>query len=206
MHPDSGYARVSTWRLRGACSPHVQRVRSEDRGNARGCCRQRPCTYRPPPSTGPASTAEAAGSGPGSHGRQVCPTTPCRRHHRCGPRSSRHPNSEPDRERRQGTRGLGDSTSWRWGHPARVGACLGHEVGDSKGQRRFQAGSRALALSSANALEQRRPWRHAVYGMQGVRVRGSNPLSSTLHQRRSAAYPRALIRWEPPVTLSRSRR
>jgi hypothetical protein len=45
--------------------------------------------------------------------------------------------------------GVGDGTSWRWGHPARVGACLGHGVGDSKGQRRFQAGSRALALSSA---------------------------------------------------------
>jgi hypothetical protein len=69
------------------------------------------------------------------------------------------------------------------GHPARVGACLGHGVGGSKGQRRFQAGSRDLALSSANALEQRRPWRHAVYGMQGVR--GSNPLSSTPGQRPS---------------------
>ena len=75
--------------------------------------------------------------------------------------------------------GVGDGSSWRWSHPARVGACLGLEVGDSKGQRRFQAGSRGLALSSANALEQRRPWRQAVYGMQGVR--GFNPLSSTRH-------------------------
>jgi hypothetical protein len=49
------------------------------------------------------------------------------------------------------------------------GAWLGHEPGDTKGQLRSQAGSRDLALSSANALEQRRPWRHAVYGMQEVR-------------------------------------
>ena len=32
-------------------------------------------------------------------------------------------------------------------------------------------------MTSANALEQQRSRRHAVYGMQGVR--GSNPLSST---------------------------
>jgi hypothetical protein len=63
------------------------------------------------------------------------------------------------------------------GHPARVGACLGHGVGDSKGQRRFQAGSRDLALSRANALEQRRPWRHAVYGMQAISA--SAPLESS---------------------------
>ena len=48
------------------------------------------------------------------------------------------------------------------------GAWLGHEPGDTKGQLRSQAGSRDLALSSANALEQRSR-RHAVYGMQEVR-------------------------------------
>jgi hypothetical protein len=57
------------------------------------------------------------------------------------------------------------------------GACLGHEPGDTKGQQRSQAVSRDLAMTSANALEQQRSRRHAVYGMQGVR--GSNPLSST---------------------------
>jgi hypothetical protein len=44
------------------------------------------------------------------------------------------------------------------------GACLGHEPGDTKGQQRFQADSRDLAMTSANALEQQRSRRHAVYG------------------------------------------
>jgi hypothetical protein len=49
------------------------------------------------------------------------------------------------------------------------GACLGHEPGDTKGQQRSQADSRDLAITSANALEQQRSRRHAVYGMQEVR-------------------------------------
>src|SRR5215204_2711634 len=49
------------------------------------------------------------------------------------------------------------------------GAWLGHEPGDTKGQLRSQADSRDLAMTNANALEQQRPWRHAVYGMQEVR-------------------------------------
>ena len=49
------------------------------------------------------------------------------------------------------------------------GAWLGHEPGDTKGQQRSQADSRDLAMTSANALEQQRSRRHAVYGMQGVR-------------------------------------
>jgi hypothetical protein len=47
------------------------------------------------------------------------------------------------------------------------GACLGHEAGDSKGQQRCSADSCALALTSGEGSEQRRPPRHAVYGMQG---------------------------------------
>jgi hypothetical protein len=50
------------------------------------------------------------------------------------------------------------------------GACLGHEPGDTKGQQRYRAVGRDLAMTSANALEQQRSRRHAVYGMQGVRV------------------------------------
>jgi hypothetical protein len=65
------------------------------------------------------------------------------------------------------------------------GAWLGHEPGDTKGQQRSQADSCDLAMTSANALEQQRSRRHAVYGMQGVR--GSNPLSSTPGQRPSSA-------------------
>jgi hypothetical protein len=45
--------------------------------------------------------------------------------------------------------------------------------GDTKGQPRSQAVSRDPAMTSANALEQQRSRRHAVYGIQGVR--GSNP-------------------------------
>jgi hypothetical protein len=52
------------------------------------------------------------------------------------------------------------------------GACLGHEPGDTKGQQRSQADSRDLAITSANALEQQRSRRHAVYGMQEVRAYG----------------------------------
>jgi hypothetical protein len=65
-----------------------------------------------------------------------------------------------------------------------LGACLGHGRGDSKGQQRYRAVSHDLASTSANAQEQQHPPGRAVYGMQGVR--GSNPLSSTLHQRKSA--------------------
>ena len=50
------------------------------------------------------------------------------------------------------------------------GTWLGHEPGDTKGQQRSQADSRDLAMTSANALEQQRSRRHAVYGMQGVGV------------------------------------
>jgi hypothetical protein len=50
------------------------------------------------------------------------------------------------------------------------GPCLGHEPWDTKGQQRSQADSRDLAMTSANALEQQRSRRHAVYGMQGVRI------------------------------------
>jgi hypothetical protein len=64
-------------------------------------------------------------------------------------------------------------------NPEAPGAYLGHGPGDSKGQQRYRAVTRDLALTSANAREQQRPWAHAVYGMQGVR--GSNPLSSTRH-------------------------
>jgi hypothetical protein len=39
----------------------------------------------------------------------------------------------------------------------------------TKGQQRSQADSRDLAMTSANALEQQRSRRHAVYGMQGVK-------------------------------------
>jgi hypothetical protein len=53
------------------------------------------------------------------------------------------------------------------------GASLGHEPGDTKGQQRSQTDSRDLAMTSANDLEQQRSRRHAVYGMQVVRV---NPL------------------------------
>ena len=53
-----------------------------------------------------------------------------------------------------------------------LGACLGHEPGDTKGQQRSQADSRDLAMTSANALEQQRSRRHAVYGMQGVSESG----------------------------------
>jgi hypothetical protein len=49
------------------------------------------------------------------------------------------------------------------------GAWLGHEPGDSNGQQRSQADGRDLAMTSANALEQQRSRRHAVYGMQEVR-------------------------------------
>jgi hypothetical protein len=45
---------------------------------------------------------------------------------------------------------------------------VGHEPGDTKGQQRSQADSRDLAMTSANAPEQQRSRRHAVYGMQEV--------------------------------------
>jgi hypothetical protein len=54
------------------------------------------------------------------------------------------------------------------------GAWLGHEPGDTKGQLRSQADSRDLAMTNANALEQQRSRRHAVYGMQGV-SQGATP-------------------------------
>jgi hypothetical protein len=50
------------------------------------------------------------------------------------------------------------------------GAWLGHEPGDTKGQQRSQADSRDLAMTSANALEQQRSRRHAVYGMKVVKA------------------------------------
>jgi hypothetical protein len=56
------------------------------------------------------------------------------------------------------------------------GAWLGHEPGDTKGQQRSQADSRDLAMTSANALEQQRSRRHAVYGMQGVKARIGLPV------------------------------
>src|SRR5215217_9339316 len=49
-----------------------------------------------------------------------------------------------------------------------LGACVGHEAGDSKGQQRCPAGSRALTLTSSEGSKQRRSPGHAVYGMQGV--------------------------------------
>jgi hypothetical protein len=51
---------------------------------------------------------------------------------------------------------------------------VGHEAGDCKGQQRCPAGSCALALTSGEGSEQRRPPGHAVDGMQGVapRIRG----------------------------------
>ena len=67
--------------------------------------------------------------------------------------------------------------------PRAPGAYLGHGPGDSKGQQRYRAVSRDPALSSGEGSEQPCSWRHAVYGMQGVR--GSNPLSSTPGQRPS---------------------
>jgi hypothetical protein len=51
---------------------------------------------------------------------------------------------------------------------APLGACLGHEAGDSKGQQRCPADSCALALTSSEGSEQRRSPGHTVYGMQGV--------------------------------------
>jgi hypothetical protein len=53
--------------------------------------------------------------------------------------------------------------------PRGARACLGHEAGDSKGQQRCPAVSRALALTSGNAREQQRSWERAVCGMQGFR-------------------------------------
>ena len=50
------------------------------------------------------------------------------------------------------------------------GAWLGHEPGDTKGQQRSQADRRDLAMTSANALEQQRSRRHAVYGMKVVKA------------------------------------
>jgi hypothetical protein len=58
-----------------------------------------------------------------------------------------------------------ETGSW----PEAPGAYLGHEPGDNRGQQRFLAGSRDLALTSANAREQQRPREPAVYGMQEVR-------------------------------------
>ena len=71
------------------------------------------------------------------------------------------------------------------------GACLGHEPGDTKGQLRSQADSRDLAMTSANALEQQRSRRHAVYGMQGVRVQVPSAPPGTTHQQDSRPGPLA---------------
>ena len=71
------------------------------------------------------------------------------------------------------------------------GAWLGHEPGDTKGQQRSQADSRDLAMTSANALEQQRSRRHAVYGMQGVR--SSKPLSFPPQHRRARTIPRSVF-------------
>jgi hypothetical protein len=60
------------------------------------------------------------------------------------------------------------------------GAWLGHEPGDTKGQQRSQADSRDLAMTSADALEQQRSRRHAVYGMQGVKLRPTCSASVSL--------------------------
>jgi hypothetical protein len=70
-----------------------------------------------------------------------------------------------------------DAASSRISMPSATapGAWLGHEPGDTKGQQRSQADSRDLAMTSANALEQQRSRRHAVYGMQ--EVRGSAPIA-----------------------------
>jgi hypothetical protein len=71
------------------------------------------------------------------------------------------------------------AASWAWRlQAARIrmpsakapGACLGHEPGDTKGQQRYRAVSRDLAMTSANALEQQRSRRHAVYGIEEVRA------------------------------------
>ena len=51
-----------------------------------------------------------------------------------------------------------------------LGACLGHEAGDSKGQQRYAADSCALVLTGGEGSEQRRSPGHAVHGMQEVRV------------------------------------
>ena len=86
--------------------------------------------------------------------------------------------------------------------PTAPGAWLGHEPGDTKGQQRSQADSRDLAMTSANALEQQRSRRHAVYGMQGVR--GSSPLSSTRHNASTGLPPRAACRRFARVSLRAS--
>ena len=54
-------------------------------------------------------------------------------------------------------------------NPVPPGVYLGHDAGDSRGQQRYRAASRALAVISANAWEQRRPRAHTVHGMQEVR-------------------------------------
>jgi hypothetical protein len=71
--------------------------------------------------------------------------------------------------------------------PRAPGAYLGHGPGDSKGQQRYRAVSRDPALSSGEGSEQPCSWRHAVYGMQGVR--GSNPLSSTTTSQQVTGLP-----------------
>jgi hypothetical protein len=51
---------------------------------------------------------------------------------------------------------------------AALGAYLGHEAGDSKGQQRYPADSCAPALTSGDGSEQRRTPGHTVHGMQGI--------------------------------------
>jgi hypothetical protein len=80
-----------------------------------------------------------------------------------------------------------------------LGAWLGHEAGDSKGQQRYPADSCAPALTSGGSSEQRRSPEHTVHGMQGVR--GSNPLSSTRHNASAARPLRAVCQRFARVSL-----
>ena len=50
----------------------------------------------------------------------------------------------------------------------RAGACLGHELADSRGQQRYRAGSRDLALTSGEGSEQRR-----AQGIPSMACKGS---------------------------------
>ena len=76
----------------------------------------------------------------------------------------------PEVKRHQDRQGASDKTSGGCLITRRraLGACLGHEAGDSKGQQRCPAGSCALALTSGEGPEQRRSPRHVVHGMQEV--------------------------------------
>jgi hypothetical protein len=78
-----------------------------------------------------------------------------------------------------------------WTLRGALGACLGHEAGDSKGQQRRPADSCALALTSGEGSEQRRSPGHAVYGMQGVRVQIPLAPPGTTHRQGSSSGPLA---------------